>query len=262
MAEQGTREALLSVLDDFELISKELIESLISVKVPKPTQCEYTQLTELLIQKDQAMKNGLQLAAEQAEIQTKMDTLQLEVDKQDQEIRQLQKQLKDAEHILATAIYQAKQKWQKITRANENSISSEDLIRYAHRISASNTVAAPLTWQPGDPRRPYPTDFEMRSGYLGRLSDRPHNGHVGNQQSNLLDPMQAAGRCGVGMNIDHMQTNMSGPFTWQSSNDLPSLSSIANHNSVAMEGTGHNKENEDVEVMSTDSSSSSSSDSQ
>lgn len=57
----------------------------------------------------------------------------------------------------ATAIYQAKQKLQSINRANRRPVSSEDLIKFAHRISSSNAVCAPLTWQPGDPRRPYPT---------------------------------------------------------------------------------------------------------
>lgn len=57
----------------------------------------------------------------------------------------------------ATAIYQAKQKLQSIARANKRPVGSEDLIKFAHRISASNAVCAPLTWQQGDPRRPYPT---------------------------------------------------------------------------------------------------------
>ena len=70
-------------------------------------------------------------------------------------------------------------------------MSSEELIKYAHRISASNAVSAPHNWQQGivqarrgrnksfftmynyflnsgDPRRPYPTDVEMRIGLLGR----------------------------------------------------------------------------------------------
>ena len=28
-------------------------------------------------------------------------------------------------------------------------VSSEDLIKYAHRISSSNAVEAPLSWMPG-----------------------------------------------------------------------------------------------------------------
>lgn len=57
----------------------------------------------------------------------------------------------------ATAIFQAKQKLQSITRANNRPVNSEELIKFAHRISASNAVCAPLNWQQGDLRRPYPT---------------------------------------------------------------------------------------------------------
>ena len=39
-------------------------------------------------------------AAEQAEIQKKIDALQIEVEKQDQDIHHLQKYLKEAEHML------------------------------------------------------------------------------------------------------------------------------------------------------------------
>jgi mediator of RNA polymerase II transcription subunit 4 len=54
-----------------------------------------------------------------------------------------------------------------------------DLHQFILRISASNAVSAPLSWQPGDPRRPYPTDLEMRLGMIGRLSDLPvNNGHT------------------------------------------------------------------------------------
>ena len=68
----------------------------------------------------------------------------------------------------STAIYQARQKLDSIQKSKENPVSSEELIKYAHRISASNAVSAPLNWQQGDPRRPYPTDMEMRLGLLGR----------------------------------------------------------------------------------------------
>ncbi|KAG8037345.1 hypothetical protein G9C98_005555 [Cotesia typhae] len=99
----------------------------------------------------------LKQAAEQEKINIKMEALKAEVDKQDQDIQQLQRQLKEAEQILATAIYQAKQKLESIAQANKKPVPSEELIKFAHRISASNAVCAPLTWQQGDPRRPYPT---------------------------------------------------------------------------------------------------------
>ena len=55
-----------------------------------------------------------------------------------------------------------------IDKAQANPVDSEELIKYGHRISASNAVSAPLSWQQGDPRRPYPTDMEMRLGCLAR----------------------------------------------------------------------------------------------
>lgn len=101
------------------------------------------------------------------------------------------------------------------------SISSEEIIKYAHRISASNAVCAPLNWVPGkrtvfsfihvissetcsvifvsscdvhvcvgDPRRPYPTDLEMRSGILGNMSNMSTNGVNGHLPGDAL----AAGR--------------------------------------------------------------------
>lgn len=133
------------------------------------------------------MKDTLKLASEQAKIDQKMNTLKAEVERQDQDISHLQRQLKEAEQILSTAIYQAKQKLASIARANKRPVSSEELIKFAHRISASNAVCAPLSWQQGDPRRPYPTDIEMRLGFLGRLSELPANGHLLQQQNNLSD---------------------------------------------------------------------------
>lgn len=43
---------------------------------------------------------------------------------------------------------------------------------------------------PGDPRRPYPTDLEMRSGLLGMMANLPSNGVNGHLPGDAL----AAGR--------------------------------------------------------------------
>lgn len=134
-----------------------MIENTIAQKPMKFSSEEHAQLTELLIAKDDELKATLKQAAEQAKINLKMEASRAEVERQDQDIQQLQRQLKEAEQILATAIYQAKQKLRSIARANKRPVPSEELIKYAHRISASNAICAPLTWQQGDPRRPYPT---------------------------------------------------------------------------------------------------------
>jgi len=46
-------------------------------------------------------------------------------------------------------VFQAKQKLNSVNKANIGKISSEELIKYAHKISASNAVAAPPGWSIG-----------------------------------------------------------------------------------------------------------------
>lgn len=81
-------------------------------------------------------------------------------------------------------------------------------------------MCAPLTWQPGDARRPYPTgninkfdiyntkyliwilwfvfilDIEMRMGVLGRLNDLPLNGHM-MQPQGLADMVRSNNQIGI-----------------------------------------------------------------
>ncbi|XP_064638522.1 mediator of RNA polymerase II transcription subunit 4-like isoform X3 [Lineus longissimus] len=241
MAAPSTKEKLHSLIDEMEIISKELFDLMSTPKGQRSTDCpaDTSQLLELLVSKDAEVQTYLKTAEEQTETHKKAEGLKQEIDRRDADIRQLQKNLKEAEAILSTAIFQARQKLSSINRSETKSSSSEELIKYAHRISASNAVAAPPNWAQGDPRRPYPTDIEMRHGLLGRLSDLPIN------------------------NQDHPQLGAASSMSWQhSSHDLNSSipTSSSGQMSVSMDTKGQNKENEDVEVMSTDSSSSSSSD--
>ncbi|XP_014468559.1 PREDICTED: mediator of RNA polymerase II transcription subunit 4 [Dinoponera quadriceps] len=249
---KSTKEVLLSLIDDIELIAKEMIENIIAQKPAKLSSTEHAQLTELLVAKDNELKATLKRAAEQAKINLKMEALKAEVERQDQDIQQLQRQLKEAEQILATAIYQAKQKLQSIARANKRPVASEELIKYAHRISATNAICAPLSWQQGDPRRPYPTDIEMRLGFLGRLGDVPLNGQMLGSHPSLPSDLHRAGHP-----TGEPPVSQSNQFAWHPSGEI--------HMSVGQGSVAvntHKQETEDVEVMSTDSSSSSSSDSQ
>ncbi|CAJ0938629.1 unnamed protein product [Ranitomeya imitator] len=93
---------------------------------------------------------------------------------------------------------------------------------------------------------PYPTDLEMRSGLLGQMSNLPTNGVNGHLPGDAL----AAGR---------LPDVLAPQYPWQT-NDISMNMLPPNHsNDFLMESLGPNKENEDdVEVMSTDSSSSSS----
>lgn len=198
-----------------------------------------------------------------------MEELENEESNYDQEIQTLQKHLKDAEVLLSTAIYQAKQKLDQMTKAQQRAVSSEELIKFAHRISATNAVAAPLNWIPGDPRRPYPTDLEIRMGYLGKLSELPVSAppaalllEQGNNTGGNNSPFppwhpqysqQQSSSFPSGMPPDMIMSSlgMTSGFYHHPPQTSPTLgidSSTRNH--------------EDVEVMSSDSSSSSSSDSQ
>jgi len=214
---------------------------------------EHTQLAELLVAKDKELKHYLSLAQEQQEIQDKSDSLSSEVEQQDEEIRQLQKHFKEAEHVLATSIYQAKQKLALISKANDKCLASDELIKYAHKISAAHAVAAPHNWQVGDPRRPYPTDIEMRSGLLGQVNVEP----------SLLNPPPPPPPSLPGMSgAGHPSQVSSTPFQWSAgaADVKPNVSQLP----LPTPSDSRNKLDslEDVEVMSSDSSSSSSSDSQ
>ncbi|KAK7090968.1 mediator of RNA polymerase II transcription subunit 4-like [Littorina saxatilis] len=255
MASLNTQTRLFMLIDDMEMVAKELFE-LQLMNVPKSQQkdgADSVSLMELLIQKDSEIKSVIKLAEEQAQIQKLMDSLKLEVDKRDSEIKNLQRSLKEAETILATAIYQAKQKMQAVKQANDHSTSSEEIIKFAHRISASNAVAAPVMWGPGDPRRPYPTDLDMRQGFLGGMCTYPDNSrHPPQTQTSTeqhLPTMPGGAMQGIGSSL-----------SWQPSQEVAmTLTSTGSHHSIH-DLKGHNKENEDVELMSSDSSSSSSSD--
>ncbi|XP_070588437.1 mediator of RNA polymerase II transcription subunit 4 isoform X1 [Erythrolamprus reginae] len=245
--QSSTRERLLAALDDLELLARELIEFLAISRNQKLAQPgEESQILELLIQRDKEFQELMKLALDQGKIHHEMQVLEKVVEKRDNDIQQLQKQLKEAEHILATAVYQAKEKLKSIEKARKGAVSSEEIIKYAHRISASNAVCAPLTWVPGDPRRPYPTDLEMRSGLLGQMNNPSANGVNGHLPGDAL----AAGR---------LPDVLAPQYPWQSSDISMNMLPPNHSNDFMLEPPGHNKENEDdVEVMSTDSSSSSS----
>ncbi|CAD7092558.1 unnamed protein product [Hermetia illucens] len=246
----STKERLLLLIDDIEIIAKQLIENAMTPKHLRVPAVETTALVDLLVSKDEEFRSMLQLAAEQEKIEQKMNAYRAQVEIQDREINQLQKQLKEAEQILSTALFQARQKLNSIARANKRPVSSEELIKYAHRISASNAICAPLTWMQGDLRRPYPTDIEMRVGFLGK-SDLNANGHSVTQPNNTNDIHRSTGE------VPAASQNQ---FAWQ----LGELHMMGGSgSSVSLDTRAHKEASQDdVEVMSTDSSSSSSSDSQ
>lgn len=79
------------------------------------------------------MKSVLKLAEEQADIEQKMLALKAKVNLRDQQIKKLQRRLKDSEEILSRALFQARQKLASITVATKKPVPSEELIKYAYR---------------------------------------------------------------------------------------------------------------------------------
>jgi len=87
------------------LISRELFETLLTPKLQRQQaghSFDHSQIADLLVAKDRELRFSLQQAQEQEEIQKRIEQLKLEVEKQDEDIRQLQKHLRDAEHVLVS----------------------------------------------------------------------------------------------------------------------------------------------------------------
>ncbi|WAR27773.1 MED4-like protein [Mya arenaria] len=253
----STKQRLLTLIEDVDIVSRELFEIMSTPKgQQRPGAPEPSELIQLLVEKDKEIKACLQTASKQAEVQKTIDELKHEVDKRDMDIKILQKNLKEAENVLSTAIFQAKQKLEAINKASDRRISSEELIKFAHRISASNAVEAPPTWQPGDPRRPYPTDYEMRGGWLAKMSDIPTNTPAVQAQGSYGEPM-ASNRLSAANDLPPPAPQGT-TVTWQTPGELAAPSGP--HPSGGLVDFKSHKDVDEVELMSSDSSSSSSSD--
>jgi len=252
-----TKEVILSLIEDIELIAREMLENGVAPKQKRMSAQEHKAITDLLISKDKDLKEAFKLAAEQGEVEKEIDMVRAEVDRQDQHIKTLQTQLKEAETLLASTIYQAKQKLENISRATP--VLSEDLIKYSHKISASNAVCAPLNWQQGDPRRPYPTDIEMRGGFLSRaeLPLAQQLQHVTPPATSLPPPTGH-----TPSHTGHTPSQTAGHFSWSSGGEMQmGIGGGAPPVHIDTGGRQAGNMHEEVEVMSTDSSSSSSTDS-
>ena len=230
---------------------------------------DHLAITELLVHKDEQLKAALKVAAEQGEVEQEIEEVKAQLDEQDTQVKNLQKQLKEAESLLSNTIYQAKQKLESVSKAKP--VLSEDLIKYSHKISASNAVAAPPNWQQGDPRRPYPTDIEMRGGFLSRIElpmsqqlqhlAPPPTTAAATFPSPAPPPQPSPGRAGSMSSHSHSPgrpNHGGGHFGWNAQGELSMQMPGGGH--VHIE-TGRHGGGDEVEVMSTDSSSSSSTDS-
>lgn len=194
---QPLKDVLGRIVEDMNILVKQLVAIMC---VPRDSrsastrESDVTKFIELFKLKEQELIEGMQIAAQQTERQKIIDQLQEEVKKRDECITKISTCFKNTEDVLINAIYQANQKLKSIGEANRKKVSPDDLIKYAHKISSTNAVAAPLTWQQGDPQRPYPTELEMWQGWPERIKERSKMekdfsmmpmGMIGGQSSNV-----------------------------------------------------------------------------
>lgn len=276
-SERSTKDVINSILDDYEKLTKELFESLSATSLYRTTKQdansgETAKAVDQLISKEKELQAAIEKVQEQQARQQEIQTVREEISKKDREILNLESQLKEAEKILSQALFQAKKKLSAINQASKGMVSSEDLIKYAHRISSSNAVEAPVSWMPGDPRRPYPQDIEMRSGWLGRLmegvpgetegpgADRSAPQEVVQSSASASQMLQPTGGLGLtnGQAFSwqsQLPGVQSGPLQQDASSSLDILT-----NNLTKEVTNGRQEQgvDEVEFMSSSSSSSSS----
>lgn len=107
------------------------------------------------------------IASEQQILHKKINKIKEALVEVDADIKSLILYLKEAEQVLSSAVYQSKIKLDMINKAKK--LPSELIIRYAHKISAGFGVCCPENWTLEQPLRPYPTDVDMRTGWLARI---------------------------------------------------------------------------------------------
>lgn len=82
-----TKEVILTLIEDIELIAREMVENAVSPKQKRMTAADHRAMTELLVAKDKELKAALAVAAEQREVEREIEKVRAEVDRQDQNIK-------------------------------------------------------------------------------------------------------------------------------------------------------------------------------
>ncbi|KRY28689.1 Mediator of RNA polymerase II transcription subunit 4 [Trichinella spiralis] len=168
---ESVRRQLLDVVDDLELICRQVSEILtVSKESRLHHDFKLSDLIELFKVKEDHLEELLKVAKMQTERQRLIDALESEIAVRDEYIERLRTCLIESESTLTNAIFQANLKLKSIAQSELRKVSPEEVIRYAHRISAAYSVSAPMNWQVGDIERPFPLDIEMRSGWLARVT--------------------------------------------------------------------------------------------
>ncbi|CAF0967046.1 unnamed protein product [Brachionus calyciflorus] len=169
----STKENISNLIDDIESLAKDLISQTFESSRVRPSTFEapnqLLQITKQIIQKQNQLNNYLDVAAEQLILYAKINKVKEALVESDSDIKSLLLYLKEAEQVMASAVYQSKLKLDMIKKAKP--LPTDVIIRYAHKISSEYGVCCPENWAADNPHRSYPTDADMRRGWLAKLNN-------------------------------------------------------------------------------------------
>ncbi|CAK9297788.1 unnamed protein product [Gordionus sp. m RMFG-2023] len=176
------KDQLLSYVADIENIVQEIIKNILSLNNSEKngestdSNCNLLSIqnaVKKLVVKENIvnhfishdLKNYLNLKNE-------IDKLQQEYDNINKIINEYILLLKKSEEQLAASIYKAKEKLKLIDKSEINRQKPEFFIKYAHSISAFNSIVAPNDWSDSDiNQRPFLQDLEMRYSFLNSIKN-------------------------------------------------------------------------------------------
>lgn len=171
----STKDNIKNLIDDIEQLSKELILQTFETSKSRhqasasESQNDLLEITKQIIHKQNQLNNYLSIANEQQALYSKIHQVKDGLVKSDSDIKSLLLYLKEAEQVLSSAVYQSKLKLDMIKKSKP--LPSDVIIRYAHKISSEFGVCCPENWGGDNPYRPYPTDADMRRGWLAKLNN-------------------------------------------------------------------------------------------
>ncbi|GMS84190.1 hypothetical protein PENTCL1PPCAC_6365 [Pristionchus entomophagus] len=178
---------------DITAISKQILEFMLDrERVKRGSKEKLIELLILFEQKLDRMKRLVQISPEYREREELIAQLQKCVDNRDEIIQSYADNLRGAEQVLTKGIFQANKKLKNMAESEANPVYSEDVIKFAHQISKSYSVAAPQFWQQGDPSRPFPTEHELRQSSIASAKNSigplPNQSNLPSSRSSQFPP--------------------------------------------------------------------------
>ncbi|XP_037930012.1 mediator of RNA polymerase II transcription subunit 4-like [Teleopsis dalmanni] len=153
---RGLKVKMLQIIDDIELISKEIIEKLIKPQCTEESLKERSALVDLLLYKHKELQDCHDIALEQCEIQNEIDKINAEINEVQREIVKDSKKLMEVEAKLTNAVYDVQQCLKTYKEAKQRPIDTEEAIKFAYEIANSTK------------EHPYPSLTQMKAGFLGK----------------------------------------------------------------------------------------------